>query len=237
MKKYIPFLGFLFLLQTGFAQNPNLDSKYAVKLYNLTTYEDYSNSGNDTNVNAFRYSNENLRIFHPTFAFQWKTMCNNFQEVELTDFSFGITGHDASDTTGIEDQGNDKKFTTAYVSARYEYILNFNKKKDTKFVPSLGFGINPYYWHYTDSPEASNAYWNAENIFGARYFLTPRLTYYFSNKFFIDLNIPICLFDTYFESYKSEDPTLPIEEQRTSSFTLEAFPKVFSGRIGVGLKF
>jgi hypothetical protein len=227
----------LFLFQTVRTQNTNLDFKYAVKLYNLTSFEDYSNSENDTNQYSFRYSSRNFRIFHPTFAFQWETGKKNYHEVELTDFMFGITGEDGNDTTYGGVTEGDKKFITTYISIRYEYILNFNKARETRFVPSLGFGMNPYYGQYNDQPAESNAFRTSEYYFGARIFLVPRLTYHFSPKIFIDLNIPFCIADVYFQRYTDEDPTLTLEERQTSSITFDAFPKVFSGRIGVGLKF
>lgn len=237
MKKYILVIFLIVLIQTGRTQNTNLDFKYAVKLYNIFSSEDYSNSDNDTNLNSFRYSNKKLRLFHPTFAFQWKTANHNFHEVELIDFVFGITGEDGDDTTFGGVPEGDKKFISTYISMRYEYILNFNKGKDTRMVPSLGFGIMPYYGHYNDQPAESNSFRSSEYYTGAKVFLTPRLTYHLSPKFYIDLNIPLCLFDSYFQSYKDEDPTLPIKDQKKSTFNFEAFPKAFSGRLGIGLKF
>jgi hypothetical protein len=237
MKKCTLLVGLLFLFYSGIAQNTNPDYRFAVKLYNLTTYEDYSNSGNDTNQYSLRYSSDNLRILHPTVAFQWMTKNGNSQEIELVDFNYSITGKDGKDTTEWGQLEADYTFKKTNLSFRYEYILNFLKGKDSRFVPSLGFGINPYYWHYTELPSIPSEYRTAENIIGAKFFLTPRLIYHISPRFYLDLNIPICIIDSYFDSFNNEDPTLPVDEHQTNTINLEAFPKVFSGRIGVGLKF
>jgi hypothetical protein len=237
MKKFIFFVGLLFLFYSGIAQNTNPGYKYAVKLYNLTTYEDYSNSGNDTNQYSFRYSTENLRIFHPTVAFQWITKNGNFQEVELVDFMYSITGKDGKDTTEWGQLEEDFTFKKTNLSFRYEYNVNFLKGRDARFVPSLGFGVNPYYWHYTDLPAITSQYRTAENIVGAKIYLTPRVIYHISPRFFLDVNIPICVMDSYFDSFNNEDPTLSIDQRQVNTINLEVFPKIFSGRIGVGLRF
>jgi len=237
MKKYISVIVLLLFIKSGWTQNTNLDYKYAIKFYNLATYEDYGKSGSDTNPYPFRYTSTRLRILHPTFAFQWKTNKNNFHEVELTSFMLGITGKDSeNDTTSSGQSINGNELITTSISVRYEFILNFSKLKNTKLVPSLGFGINPYYGQFSYLPGIQTEFHTSEKYFGAKVFVTPRITYYLSSKVFFDLNIPLCFFDTYFQSYKDENPELSLKERTTNTFSFDAFPKIFSVRVGVGLK-
>jgi len=238
MKNLIAGIVLLLLFQTVSSQNTYLDNKFAVKLYNMTTFADYGKSSSDSNPYPYRYTDSRLRILHPTFAFQWKTRKNNFHEVELTDFSLGITGNNKEIDTASNGQPiySDELITTS-ISARYEYILNFNKIKNTKFIPSLGFAINPYFGQFHYSPGAQNEFQTSEQYFGAKVFVTPRITYHISPKIFFDLNIPICILESYYQSYKDESPTLPIHEQKTNTLNFEEFPKVFSVRVGVGITF
>jgi hypothetical protein len=241
MKKCILLFLVLLFMKSGWTQNTNLEYKYAFKIYNLTTYDEYERSRKitDTSSNQVDYTTTTLQILHPTIAFQWKTKKNNFHEVELTSFILGklVTKTEYKDDTtnnGQSESGFD--LVTTAISARYEYILNFNKSKESKFVPSLGFGINPYYRQNNYSPEISSSFPISEIYLGVKVFITPRLTYYLSSKIFIDVNIPICFFDIYFLSEKENNPAVPIQEQTINTFNLNGFPKVYSGRIGVGLK-
>jgi hypothetical protein len=86
--------------------------------------------------------------------------------------------------------------------------------------------------------EETSSFKSSDKFFGAKFFVTPRITYYCGKKIFIDLNVPLCVFNACFESYSTEDPTVPLEERKTNSTDLGAvFPGFFSVRLGIGIKF
>ncbi len=164
---------------------------------------------------------------------------NNFHEIELTDFSLNKMsakiqiGNVNQDTLNLVD-GNE--LTTTSLSARYEYILNFNKTKDRKLVPSVGFSINLYYKCDNYSPIFSTAYPYSDSYLGSKVFVTPRLTHFLTSKFFIDLNVPLCFANTYARVVNVKDPTIPIADRKVSTIDFQLFPKTFNLRLGVGLK-
>lgn len=222
------------MVSAAWAQNHNLDFKHAVKIYNLTTFEEYnvSKTPEDTSLGQIEYTTTTTQIFHPTIAFQWKNRKGNFNEIELTNLSLGETRTETNTANG---QKTDNSFKTTHISARYEYIYIPWKKKDNRLVPSLGFGINPYYKYSSNSPNATTSYDASEQRIGAKGFVTPRLTYCFS-KLFVDINIPICVFNGYSQNYKDENPDLAVESRTIQGFHYYQLPKIHSGRIGVGLK-
>lgn len=235
MKKCFLLLILLLFIKSGWSQNPNLDYKKALKVYNLTTYEDYSKSKNDTT----RFTSTTLQILHPTFAFQWKSKKNNFHEIELTDFHLAKARTKTEITKNLSDNGqllSGNDLVTTSISVRYDYIINFCKSKDKKLVPSLGFGINPYFRLNKYVPTLSTSFPATEQFFGVRAFFTPRLTYYLTSKLFIDINIPLCVFDYYNLTDKVNNPSLTLNEQKNYSSSFETSPRIFSGRIGIGLK-
>ena len=231
----------IIVVKTGWTQNTNLDYKYALKIYNLTTYEEQLKSTrlNDTSSYRYQYTNTTLQILQPTIAFQWKSKKNNLHEIELTSLILGKIG---TKTEIIEDTVNNGQIingsdiTRTAISIRYEYILNFNKNKDSKFVPSLGFGINPYYRQNNYSPKISSSYPTSEISVGMRAIITPRLTYFLSSKLFIDVNIPLCFFDTFYLVDKEDNPVIPVQGRTITTFNYNQFPKLFGGRLGIGLK-
>ncbi len=221
------------------AQNPNLDYKFAVKVYNLTQYDTYSGFTEITANYKIRSTTETLQLFHPTVAMQWKSKRNNFHEVELTGLTVGKNTttdkfENSLNPAGILMSGSEVRSTK--IAVRYEYILNFNKTKDKKVVASTGFGVSPYLDHQKFTPLTSAEYPSAYTAAGIRGFVTPRLTYFIRPKMFIDLNLPLCVFDSAVQNNETESPvTLPASRSITA-YDMEIFPRLFSGRIGVGLK-
>lgn len=242
MKKITLLLALLSFIHIGWSQNTHIDYKRAFKIYNLTSYEkvEIIIQQSDTSTPYLLSSSSDLQIFHPTFAFQWKTKNNNFQEVELT---YLVLGKQSTTTELKEDPTNDQqimsgnKMLSSHISIQYEYIKMFNKLKDRKLVPAIGFGFNPYYKQINTTPQIATSYPESEKYLGAKVFVTPRLNYYLNSKFFLDVNIPICLLNTYFLTDKSGDPTLTIPERITKSFNFQQFPHILSGRVGIGYKF
>jgi hypothetical protein len=164
---------------------------------------------------------------------------NNFHEIELTSLMLGKIGTKTeiiNDTTNNGQTINGGDLTTTVISARYEYILNFNKSKDSKIVPSVGFSINLYYKYDNYSPIVSTAYPSSDSYLGSKVFVTPRLTHYLTSKLFIDLNVPLCFANTYARVVNLNDPTIPIADRKVSTIDFQLFPKTFNLRLGVGLK-
>ena len=229
----------ILIINKGWTQNTNLDYKSGIKVYNLTTLEEYTNSKNDTTANSFHYTTTTQQILHPTVAFQWKTKKSNFHEIELTNFMLNKVGtktETITDSSGNIQVVNENDLTATLISVRYEYILNFNKATNKQLVPSIGFGINPYFKQNNYSAKISTSFPTSQDFIGARAFITPRLTYYIQPKFFIDFNIPLCFFDTYYLKDEDENPAVPESQSTSTSYNVELFPKYFSGRLGVGLK-
>lgn len=219
MKKYITLVVLLLFVKSGWTQNSYLDYKGAIKFSNQITVMSKRIYEGDTTLYDWQYRNGTYQIFHPTFAVQLTDKKNNIHEIELTDLNF---------SSG----------PMILASVRYDYIINFNKKKDCKFIPSLGFGINPYYFQLNKNPENETQFSESYKYFGSRVFVTPALTYNLSPKFFLNLNIPVCLFDAYYKSYQSSDPAISIDERTKNNFNFgAASPYYFSARIGIGLKF
>ncbi len=81
----------LIVVKIGWTQNTNLDYKYALKIYNLTAFEEQTKSKrlNYTSSHHDQYTNTTFQILHPTIAFQWKSNKNNSHEIELTSFKMG----------------------------------------------------------------------------------------------------------------------------------------------------
>jgi hypothetical protein len=223
------------------AQNTNLDYSGALKISNLTSYEEYSiSTSTDTTNSTFQQTTQTaLTIFHPTVAYQWITDKDNFHEIELTGLMFGNKRSETvlkNDSTNIDPTIGGMKTLTAELSLRYEYILTFNKMKESKFVPSVGFGLNPFYRQISNTPALSNEFPNSEKQVGLRAFITPRITYFVTRKFFLDLNLPLCFSEFNYTALRQANPLISADHRTTSTLNFYQFPKFVSARIGIGIK-
>ena len=223
-----------------FAQNPNLDFTYALKAYNLTTLERKSEvrrTGNsDTGIIV---ENNELQLFRPTLAFQAKNKKGNIHEFELTRLEIGRQ----KDQESLSYQpGKDPiplaggKLTSTSIAVRYEYIRTFAKKQNSRFMPSLGFAIMPYYQRAHFTPIMSTFYANITTYVGAKGFLIPRINYSLSKRVYLDLNVPVCVVDAHVAMQRAQDPTLPAARQKSSTTNIDIPSEFFSLRLGVGVR-
>ncbi len=229
------------MVSTGWSQNTYLNYQSGLKLYNTTIFEQQSKSilVSDTSSVRIQYTNTNSQILHPTIAFQWKSKKNNFHEVELTNFMVNKVGTKTayvSDTSATGQLVSGEYITKTALSLRYEYIAVLLKLKNNKVVPSIGFGVNPYFQKSSISYESSTSFPSSNQNIGVRTFITPRISYFLTSKLFLDVNIPICLFDNYLNIESSDNPAVPISQRDISSLNFNQFPKFISGRIGIGIK-
>lgn len=233
MKKVVLLLILLCLYKLGLTQNANLDYKYALKVSNLTSNVEYSYTSDSQDQ-----TKKTFQILHPTFSVQWATSQGNAHEVELTYFDLEKTDATADllDSLSAGNHGTVDNVTSTRISLGYTYILNFNKSDDRRFVPALGFGLNPYFAQTKFDPVIATHFSHSEIYAGAQLVLAPRITYFIGSKFFVDIHIPICLSNIYYSSVENENPVIPIENRSESSFNMEIFPKIFAGRVGIGFK-
>jgi hypothetical protein len=240
MKNNIVVVAIVLSFMSVQSQNTNLEYKYAVKAYNLTSYYETIRSGltypDSTGITT--NTTENLRILHPTLAFQWQNAKSNFHELELTSFQVGklSTQTVLSGGSGISSLTAGSNVITTDIAFRYEYIMNFRKSGSQKLIPSLGVGGNPYYRLYKYQPKVSSEFPASQQDIGLCIFSAPRLTYYMSSRIFFDINIPVCIFDFNYLVNKQENPELELSERTTAEINIDMFPKILSGRVGIGLK-
>jgi hypothetical protein len=238
MKKQVLIIVLIVSFFWGKAQNPNLDYKYAVKAYNLTSYYENQTGPKQSDSTSTLYTTKDLKILHPTLSFQWRNEKRNFHELELASFQLGkvSTQTELSGNSGSGLVSAGSSVITTDIAFRYEYIVNFKKSETRKLVPSVGFGGMPYYRLYKYQPKVSSEIPASQQDIGLGVFVTPRLTYFMSSRIFFDINIPVCLFDFNYLVNKQDNPELELSERTASEFNIDMFPGIFSGRVGIGLK-
>ena len=120
-------------------------------------------------------------------------------------------------------------------SLRYE-ISKLLTHKDKRFSFLLGAGINPYYVHIEYEPNVENTYYFSTKLYGFALNITPRLRYKVSQRFSLDLNVPLKIYDLRGEKNNVENPAIPIRQQKTKTYSNIFFETAYTIRFGLMYK-
>lgn len=239
MNKTLPTL--LIILTTASAiqaQNNKAENRFAIKIYNLTTWNKPSAPLRHYGFYHNHNSYSNLQIAQPTLALQWKARHGHAHEAELTRLQLNKSESHREiirDSTQPWPRISGGIYARTDISLRYEFIYQFHKTQK-KLRPSLGIGISPFYRRNNFAPYVSNEFSGSWWAGGLNAFITPRITYSLTNRLFLDLNIPVCLFDAGYHSFKENNPGVPAGEQADASFSFRWLPAFYSGRLGIGIR-
>ncbi|HZI26156.1 MAG TPA: hypothetical protein VFD46_13825 [Chryseolinea sp.] len=120
-------------------------------------------------------------------------------------------------------------------SFRYEVSKTLtNKAKRFSFL--LGAGINPYYVHIEYEPNVETTYYSSTQLYGFALNITPRISYRVSQRFSVDLNVPLKIYDLRGEKNKTENPAIPIRQQTTNDYSNIFFENAYTIRFGLMYK-
>ena len=117
-------------------------------------------------------------------------------------------------------------------SFRYEFSKTFTD--DTKRLGfGLGAGINPYYVHIEYIPNVETTFYFSSRLYGFVVNVTPRISYRLSNRFSIDLNVPLKIYDLRWEKIRVDNPAIPITQQTVTTLDNIFFEDAYTIRLGV----
>lgn len=221
------------------SKNKYLNYDFGIKLYNESSFSDskiqLGTKPNPQN-NLFREWKK-TNILKPTIAVSWRNKKSNFHEIELNRFNIDVdNSQDVVYQNGQRIVYKGGRTVNTNFSVRYEYIVQFGKKKNNRLVPALGFAINPYYARENSQPYISTLFPTMILETGFRTYVVPRATYYFSRKFFIDVNVPLAFANFSIQYQNIKNPALSPTAQKYEVINFELLPKILSARIGIGMK-
>lgn len=239
MKKFLAITSLVLILTAVYSQNPNSDYRFSIKLNNLTSFEEYRmNFMWGSTPGYWDFSNNSF--INPTLSLQLNTRSNFFHELEFISIYVGKTLNKRYTYSSLMEDYiilNGQEINEVNFSARYIIAYDFLKNSDSKLIPSIGFGVNPEYFSIYSEPVVAISYPITEKLMAVRLQLIPKLSYSITPKLFVDMSIPVSLFDYKYFIYKVDNVTL-LEELRTITSDKWTFlPKHYSGSIGIGLRF
>jgi hypothetical protein len=181
---------------------------------------------------------DNLIGFTPAIMINRES--GRYTEWELS--TLRINRHDhsqiARDSMGREEYLNGAKNAGFSFSGRYEYGFNLQRllgMEPEKFFYSLGLGAQPSVNFGTRRPYTSDEFRRGNFLLAARVDIIPRIMYTGKGKWFIDINCPISMLNGNVGRSRTDNPSLPLENQRYWIANVNFFPLNVQPRIGIGM--
>lgn len=219
-------------------QNEQVEShaRFAIKGYNITTF---NRQKEITYTTGYRYTQKSDKYFSPAAALNITNKKGNAHEIELSDFT--LNTKDNKQELSMFNGGVfvpiivGERTTNTAIAVRYEYIINFAKKKDWRLKPMLGIAGQPYYERERTVPYSTVNFNVTHTEAGIRGYIIPRINFDVCKHLFFDLNIPVCVADGKYYSDKRIDPTTSrMRDENRGDFNL--FAQAISIRVGAGIR-
>lgn len=220
----------------AWSQNPNLDYKFGLRLYNNTSQTTTIGAQKNLPWDSTYYSDRFTRFISPGIGFQWKGKQDNFHEIQLSGFNWENTQKDGVFRQGPIPYGGDftRKFTAAI---GYEYNLLFLKKKNWKIIPTLGLFGTVYADITKKIPSSPTQFPSSYMSFGILTGATPGVQFHVLKKVFLSAQIPLTTYNSNFSRSRLQNPSLPNNQQSTTSYNLDSpMFRDWAVRVGIGIK-
>lgn len=122
------------------------------------------------------------------------------------------------------------------IALRYSYNIRLFKQKQGRFQSFIGSSVEPYFSNKIIKPYVSSEFPNRETIAGIDFLIIPRINYRIKDKFYIDFNFPLYVFNSNITMNKNDNPALTIQQRKIITFNLEELPDKFMVSLGLGVK-
>lgn len=215
----------------------------SLKLYtnfNLTAFYPDTSSNNQPGFTRMNYEKE-MSVFNFSPAVVFHNKKGNSHELELSRLWMQkqfLETYDVLDSTGqTVNIVSGETVSRFHIQLRYEYTIGLFKKKNWKKLNSaIGFSAAPFYKWEKYSYSVSMPFPVSKSAFGIYLAVIPRIQYNLTEKWYLDLNVPITLVTMQFNNEKNEDPSIPVEQRTNSTIGFYNTPFGYAVRLGLGLR-
>lgn len=117
-------------------------------------------------------------------------------------------------------------------SLRYE--LNKTLTSSSKrFCFMLGVGVNPYYLHFEYIPKVNTTFYRSMKWYGFVMNVIPAMKYRLTDRFSIDLNVPVKFYDLRRQKAHVKNPVIPLRQQTRIDYNSIFFETAYTVRLGL----
>jgi len=204
---------------------------YANAFYAYNENDDYKGSL-PSNV-KYLYEQEKYGFGALSFAIDIQGKNNLSNEFELMPIDIQIIDDNVTFNFGdtIPQAMGGSKITS--IESYFRYQLNYCFTKKGIIKPYIGFSSKVYYDFLRDNPNVSTKFMRTNQNIGLNFAIIPSISIKLSEKFAIDFNMPISIYDIKLNVDNYVNPIIPYDDQKTNKIISQMFPKKLNFRIGL----
>lgn len=153
----------------------------------------------------------------------------NQHEISLEKLKIGSSNYYYDNASLHSNNGAD-------ISMGYKYHFNFIKRKNSKWIPSIGLGAHVFYRSMNFNSADSISFPINYRGGGVRFIVQPALTYHINHRVYLNLSLPVNAANMELRSDNIADPAIPEEQRKITRADVVSFSQ-FQAKFGVGIKF
>ena len=196
---------------------------------------------------------QNTDFFETKYHHSWNTV-TTVRNVNFTRFSLALSLHTRKNyvhelevlVPEISKSLDDIQYPMSYdfrihpsiqssgstYSLRYEINRTLTNQAE-RFQFNLGAALNPYYVFFEHIPHETNVYYSSTRQYGFAFNIVPRMTYKLGQRFSLDLNVPLKLYDLRVTETEIHNPAIPVRQQNNTEYNNLFFESAYTIRFGV----
>jgi len=207
-----------------------------ISLYSNFQFEDYTYEIDNSNGNTVEFERP-LQLGIPSFGIRSKRENGWSREFEINSINL-FKVEDRTSIISLDSLNTDQvvagfRTSTSSLGLRYEWMKNYFTSKSEKINLYIGVGLGAGAFYLLTEPKVSTSFRTRLLDLGLSSQIVPRLTYKLSNRTQLDFNLVGEWLATRIVTETTENPRIPVRQQRTSDLDLSFFSPKAQLRVGV----
>jgi hypothetical protein len=236
MKNAIVFAILLLSVGAAQAQSQPAPTTVGLRLYNNIRY-----ASENVYLPGSLSTTKTLDFIQPSLAVFWGKGGGTLQEFEVSKFQVGArstelaTRNDTTGQVGTAYSGNRNK--ESRFRARYEALVPMFQSAEKQLQIRMGFGLVLDCGQLRSTPVETTSFPTQSTAVKIQAMVTPRLTYWFTERWGLDINVPLGLAGLEFIGGKNDNPALPVNSRTYTQMNFDMVISEVALRAGVAMKF
>ena len=220
------------LLNAQETKNSNLKLKVYYNFNRINYSETFHFSGYDLAwiQPAIEYHNSG----ELSVALQKESQKSYVHEFEL--MPFALTNSNLTKVTSYNNiyEWNTENKNSTVINSRFRYQLNYPVTTSQRFKSYIGISSMLIYSGFKLNSYTSSDFPERYSRIGIILGLSPGLEFPLSDNLNLTIDVPIGIYGLNYNSFKTENPALELEDRKENNFSEELWHQGFQVRIGLG---
>lgn len=203
--------------------------------YDAHTENFYQNKDHIWDLTLFSKQENRLGNFIFSLPFPKNKL---YQEISISDvrLNWSFLKEIQKNHSGVNVSSAELDNEGVFALVKFMYEIGYNNQSSKRLKPFINAGIEPFFSYGGVQPVIPTIFPVYNTRLGVTFFVVPRLIYEWNDRCYIDLNIPLGVYQMYYNHEKHLNPSLTLEEQNTKYFDERFLTSTWQVRLGLGIR-